>query len=93
MQQSSPPWKRWYKLARWSRLRMATFLRDMFTCQMCGRIEGNTSRLVCDHIKPHRGDERLFWDSDNQQTLCKVCHDTVKRLEEQPTRHQQGVWY
>lgn len=30
---------------------------------------------VVDHIKPHRGDQRLFWDEDNWQALCKECHD------------------
>ena len=27
-----------------------------------------------DHIKPHRGDTALFWDSDNWQGLCSGCH-------------------
>lgn len=89
------PWRNWYKTARWEKLRQATFLRDLFTCRMsgCGRIEGDTSKLVCDHIDPHRGDERKFFDPENLQTLCKTCHDTVKRREEQATKHQQGVWY
>ena len=37
---------------------------------------------VCDHIKPHRGDMKVFWDSSNWQGLCKHCHDSHKqRLE------------
>lgn len=90
-----PPWKRWYKTARWQRKRQSIFLRDLFACQRkgCGRIEGDTSKLVCDHIKPHRGDERLFWDEGNLQTLCKTCHDTVKQAEEQASLHTRGVWY
>ena len=32
-------------------------------------------RTVVDHIVPHRGDARLFWDEDNWQPLCKSCHD------------------
>jgi 5-methylcytosine-specific restriction endonuclease McrA len=90
-----PPWRKWYKTAQWKRLRQATFLRDLFTCQMpgCGRIEGKTSRLICDHVKPHRGDERKFFDPENLQTLCKPCHDTAKRAEEQATKYQQGVWW
>lgn len=89
-----PPWHRWYKTARWARLRLDVFLRDLFTCQMpgCGRLEGDTSQLVCDHIKPHRGDERLFWDKANLQTLCKPCHDRLKQKEEQASRHMRGVW-
>ena len=93
MPSPSPPWKRWYKTARWQALRLKVFLRDLFTCKRCGRIEGNTSLLVCDHIKPHRGDERLFWDEANLQTLCKPCHDKLKQAEEQATLNQRGVWH
>lgn len=49
--------------------------------------------LVCDHVKPHRGDERLFWDEANLQTLCKPCHDRDKQREEQASRAERGVWY
>jgi 5-methylcytosine-specific restriction endonuclease McrA len=51
--------------ARWQALRLKVILRDLFTCRKCGHLEGETSQLVCDHLKPHRGDERLFWDEDN----------------------------
>jgi 5-methylcytosine-specific restriction protein A len=35
---------------------------------------------VVDHIKPHRGNQESFWDSDNWRAMCKRCHDikTVK---------------
>ncbi|MNV39890.1 hypothetical protein D3C71_1314830 [compost metagenome] len=74
----------WYKKARWQKLRMEVLKRDQFTCQMvgCGRIDANTSRLVADHKTPHRGDERLFWDEQNLQCLCKPCHDKLKQKEE-----------
>lgn len=89
----SPPWKRWYKTKRWQDLRLRVFVRDRFTCQCgCGRIEGNTSLLVADHIKPHRGDQRLFWDEDNVQTMLKTCHDTEKQAAEQGSLHTRGVW-
>lgn len=26
-----------------------------------------------DHVIPHRGDERLFWDKENWQSLCHSC--------------------
>lgn len=78
------PWRKWYGTARWRALRMAIFVRDGFTCQWpgCRRIEANTSRLVADHRKPHRGDEALFWDEENLQTLCKPCHDKHKQRAE-----------
>ncbi len=81
---TAEPWRKWYSLARWKRLRQAVFLRDLYTCQRqaCGRIEGNTSLLVADHRTPHRGDPALFWDEANLQTLCKDCHDRDKQREE-----------
>jgi len=42
-------------------------------CHSEGRIIRAT---VVDHIKPHRGDQELFWDEHNWQPLCKKCHDT-----------------
>ncbi|MBI0021013.1 HNH endonuclease [Bartonella sp. W8097] len=75
-------WRKWYRTKRWQRLRWQTLTKAMFTCAMCGRIEADTSKLVCDHIKPHRGNETLFYDENNLQCLCKQCHDSIKqRLE------------
>jgi 5-methylcytosine-specific restriction endonuclease McrA len=34
-----------------------------------------------DHIVPHRGDERLFWDRSNWQSLCASCHSSHKQRE------------
>ena len=74
------PWRRWYKTARWQRLRMDVLVRDLFTCQWpgCGRVVGDASQLVADHRVPHRGDAALFWDAANLQCLCKHCHDGPK---------------
>ena len=37
---------------------------------------------VVDHIVPHKGDHKLFWNPKNHQALCKHCHDKHKqRLE------------
>jgi len=78
------PWRAWYNTQRWRNLRLAIFKRDRFTCQWpgCGRIDGNTSRLIADHRKAHRGDAALFWDEGNLQTLCKPCHDGPKQRAE-----------
>jgi 5-methylcytosine-specific restriction protein A len=86
-------WRAWYKTARWAKLRQQVFLRDMFTCQYpgCARIEGNTSLLVAHHKRAHRGNEALFWDVTNLETICKPCHDgpvQAREHEEQIT----GDW-
>ncbi|MCP4309588.1 MAG: HNH endonuclease [bacterium] len=57
------------------------------------RLEGKTHLLVCDHIKPHRGDPGKFWDPDNLQTLCKSeCHDKHKQARKRAARlYEYGV--
>lgn len=37
---------------------------------------------VVDHKVPHRGDERLFWDRRNWQSLCATHHSSTKQREE-----------
>jgi 5-methylcytosine-specific restriction protein A len=93
MSTDAAPWKRWYKTARWQRLRWSVLVRDLFTCRKCSRIEANTSMLVADHKEPHRGSASLFWDEENLQCLCKGCHDSIKQAEEQSSLHTRGVWY
>jgi 5-methylcytosine-specific restriction endonuclease McrA len=90
---ATQPWRARYKTARWQKLRWSILLRDLFTCQVCKRIEADTSRLVADHKVPHRGNERLFWDDRNLQCLCRACHDTVKQSEERSSMQTRGVWY
>jgi 5-methylcytosine-specific restriction enzyme A len=87
---AGPAYRQWYKLARWVKLRAKVLLRDCYTCAMCGMIGQPTvkrgrdevQRLVADHIEMHRGDERLFWDEDNLQTLCVLCHASEKQRRE-----------
>lgn len=81
------PLRRLYSTARWRRLRKAVIVRDNFTCRCCGVFEADSSKLVADHIKPHRGDLDLFWDEDNLQTLrASPCHNAKKQREERQRR-------
>lgn len=48
-------------------------------CERDGRV---TAANVVDHIIPHRGDQALFWDTDNWQPLCKPHHDRDKARQE-----------
>jgi 5-methylcytosine-specific restriction protein A len=36
---------------------------------------------VVDHIRPHRNDPELFWNSENFQSLCVQCH-SIKTVNE-----------
>lgn len=40
------------------------------------------THLVVDHITPHKGDQKLFWDRKNWQVLCPDHHDITKQQEE-----------
>lgn len=67
--------------SRWQKAR-AGFLRSHPLCVMCLREGKTTAAQVVDHIKPHRGNQALFWSRDNWQPLCKQCHDSVKQRQE-----------
>ncbi|BCG72688.1 hypothetical protein MesoLj113a_38460 [Mesorhizobium sp. 113-1-2] len=81
---------RWYNSARWKKLRMSVLIRDRFTCRMCRRVEPDTSKLVADHVIPHRNDPVKFWEG-KLQTLCRTCHSTAKQKAE--SSMPKGVWY
>jgi 5-methylcytosine-specific restriction endonuclease McrA len=84
------PLRRLYSTKAWYRLRWEVLLAASFTCAICGRVEGQTSLLVCDHIEPHRGDEALFWERSNLQCLCTACHDRNKQREVSAWRRGGG---
>lgn len=74
--------------SRWQRTR-AGFLKKHPICEMCRQIARTTAATVVDHIKPHKGDLKLFWDRNNWQALCKHCHDSHKQSQEK-TGHIKG---
>lgn len=74
-------YRKWYKLARWQALRSARLAAEPL-CRMCRAFGRVTAAGVVDHIKPHRGDARLFFDPGNLQSLCKPCHDRHKQAME-----------
>ena len=51
--------------------RHSVFVRDSFTCQLCGQIGGN---LQAHHKKEWANFKSLRYDVDNGATLCKTCH-------------------
>lgn len=59
---------------RWRKAR-SLFLKQHPLCEECNRNDLLTPATIVDHIVPHRGDERLFWDEMNWQALCKKCHN------------------
>jgi 5-methylcytosine-specific restriction enzyme A len=50
-----------------------------------------TAATVVDHIRPHRGDKALFWDSENWQALCAPCHSRKTAQEDGGFGNRAGV--
>jgi len=64
------------------------FLEAHPLCVRCMADGQYVRATVVDHIVPHRGDMRLFWDEANWQPLCKPCHDRKTGEEDsRPTYH------
>lgn len=74
-------YRKLYKISRWQRLRERQMTAHPL-CAYCLQQEDVTPATVCDHVRPHKGDEALFFDPDNLQSLCAPCHDRIKRREE-----------
>ncbi|NLS91804.1 MAG: HNH endonuclease [Planctomycetaceae bacterium] len=80
------PWRaqsqKWYGSYRWKEARRRYLIRHPLcvACEAAGRIEPAT---ILDHIRPHRGDPRLFWDVSNWRVLCLACHNAKSAKEQQ----------
>lgn len=72
-QQRGTAVKRGYN-SRWQKARL-TYLKSHPLCVECLKEDKVVAATVVDHIIPHKGDQKLFWDTGNWQALCKQCHD------------------
>lgn len=63
---------------KWQQYRLK-FLQTNPLCNFCTNQGLVTEATVVDHIQPHEGDMKLFWESANHQALCKKCHDSIKQ--------------
>lgn len=74
----------WYTSRKWRRLsRECLEANPLCQCPHCtsGNMEPKPATVV-DHIKPHKGDRRLFWDVSNLQSLAASCHNGPKQSQE-----------
>jgi 5-methylcytosine-specific restriction enzyme A len=70
--------RRLYTTTRWRTGRIR-FLRANPLCVFCKRGGRTAAARVVDHIMPHKGDERVFFDQANWQPLCFSCHNSRKQ--------------
>lgn len=59
------------------------FLTAHPLCVECKKSGLYVKATDVDHIVPHRGDEKLFWDESNWQPLCHKHHSMKTRKEDQ----------
>lgn len=67
--------------SKWQQAR-ARHLSANPLCVMCMAEQRAEIATVVDHIEPHRGDMRLFWDEANWQSLCAMHHSSHKQRQE-----------
>jgi len=67
--------------AKWQKAR-ATYLASHPLCVMCEALGRAEVATVVDHVVPHRGDQKLFWDEGNWAALCAHHHSSDKAREE-----------
>lgn len=65
----------------WAKARKG-YLRTHPHCTMCAKQGKVVQASVVDHIKRHGGDQALFWDKTNWQSLCQPHHDSTKQRDE-----------
>nr|WP_251447162.1 HNH endonuclease signature motif containing protein [Vermiculatibacterium agrestimuris] len=61
-------------------MRYAQLLNEPF-CRECAKRGERVRATDVDHIRPHRGDPALFYDTGNLQSLCHRCHSAKTRKE------------
>lgn len=55
---------------------------------LCDQFERSTAATLVDHVIPHRGNEVLFWDESNWQSMCADCHNRKTATEDAADRCQ-----
>lgn len=84
-----PHYHKWYSLARWRNARLI-YLTNNPLCIRCEQDGRLTPATVVDHVKPHKGNKELLWNSNNWQGLCKRCHDKKTASEDGAFGNERG---
>ncbi|MCR5402454.1 MAG: HNH endonuclease [Butyrivibrio sp.] len=70
--------------SRWRKARKLYLSQpEHMFCAECLKKGRYVRATDVDHIVPHRGDKKLFWDQSNWQPLCHSCHSIKTRNEDQ----------
>jgi 5-methylcytosine-specific restriction protein A len=74
-------YRRLYRTAAWQRLRLAQ-LRSQPLCERCIASDVVEVATTVHHRVAHKGDETLFWDLNNLESVCDPCHNGPIQSEE-----------
>jgi 5-methylcytosine-specific restriction protein A len=74
-------YRKLYNTAQWRALRKAQ-LQAQPLCERCKAKGFLVAATVVNHRKPHKGDQRLFFDPTGLESTCKPCHDGPIQSEE-----------
>ena len=66
---------------RWQQARLRHLAAHPL-CAMCEAENKTVVATVVDHRIPHRGDQALFWNESNWQSLCATHHSGEKQRQE-----------
>lgn len=69
---------------KWDKARKGFLARHPW-CKVCEAAGRKTEAVAVDHIEPHGGNMRLFWNRSNWQPICHACHNAKTRAEERGT--------
>ena len=75
--------------ARWARVRVQVFQRDLYRCRRCLK----PGRLECDHVVPlHVDRDQDPYALAGLQTLCRSCHIEKSRSERIRPDPEREAW-
>lgn len=84
-------WKHLYDTSRWRYRIVPAHLHIEPLCRICMKSNRITEARVIDHIVPHKGKHELFFNTDNLQSLCFSCHNSIKQSEERTGRERSAI--
>src|SRR5262245_46953185 len=74
-------YRKLYKTKRWQLIRRQQLTSNPL-CALCQEEKKLTPATIVHHIEAHKGNEVLFYDLDNLQSLCASHHNSDKQSEE-----------
>jgi 5-methylcytosine-specific restriction enzyme A len=74
-------WRKLYNTKRWKELRRHKLTKNPL-CALCLKDNKLTAATVVHHKQAHKGNEELFFDFENLESLCAPHHDRDMQREE-----------